>query len=244
MKGTDRVHPAVLAALSLAGGDGDLRSGRSPGGGGPGLRHRIGAPGEPHRGAREPVRHGGQAAVRGPGGHRLRGGGPARCWCWRTGSRTRRWVAADLLAQAEHDPDARSVLVSLDEGLAVRVEEAVRRQLETLSTAPVARAAWEAGGEIWIAGSPEEAREFANLAGAGAPGAERSGPGDLDPCLAQLRIPLRGRRGGGGLRGLRLRHQPHPAHHGGGAVHRGPVGWGPSSRSAPSSASPPRERPV
>ncbi|MFA6034890.1 MAG: histidinol dehydrogenase, partial [Myxococcota bacterium] len=44
-------------------------------------------------------------------------------------------VASDLLAQAEHDPDAMPVLISLDETLPDRVEGALERQLTDLPTA-------------------------------------------------------------------------------------------------------------
>ena len=50
-------------------------------------------------------------------------------------------VAADLLAQAEHDPDALPVLVSLDRALPPRVERALADQLDSLPAAEVARAA-------------------------------------------------------------------------------------------------------
>jgi phosphoribosyl-ATP pyrophosphohydrolase/phosphoribosyl-AMP cyclohydrolase/histidinol dehydrogenase len=59
-------------------------------------------------------------------------------------------VAADLLAQAEHDPDAVPVLVTLDATLAERVEAEIRRQLADLPTAPVARAALANGGVIVV----------------------------------------------------------------------------------------------
>ncbi len=48
-------------------------------------------------------------------------------------------IAADLLAQAEHDDDALPILVSLDEGLVARVEEELERQLATLPAAETAR---------------------------------------------------------------------------------------------------------
>lgn len=50
-------------------------------------------------------------------------------------------VAADLLAQAEHDPDATSVLVSTSPELIAAVETELARQLRDLPTAPVAAAA-------------------------------------------------------------------------------------------------------
>lgn len=54
-------------------------------------------------------------------------------------------VAADLLAQAEHDPLARPVLVALDDGVIAAVEAELSRQLETLPTAAVARLALAGG---------------------------------------------------------------------------------------------------
>jgi phosphoribosyl-ATP pyrophosphohydrolase/phosphoribosyl-AMP cyclohydrolase/histidinol dehydrogenase len=59
-------------------------------------------------------------------------------------------VAADLLAQAEHDPDAVPILVSLDDVLVDCVDRELVRQLETLSTASVARAALENGGALVV----------------------------------------------------------------------------------------------
>ena len=58
------------------------------------------------------------------------------------------WVAADLLAQAEHDPDTRVILVTDSERLARAVLSEVSAQLQTLPTAGVAGAAWEKSGEI------------------------------------------------------------------------------------------------
>jgi phosphoribosyl-ATP pyrophosphohydrolase/phosphoribosyl-AMP cyclohydrolase/histidinol dehydrogenase len=50
-------------------------------------------------------------------------------------------IAADLLAQAEHDPDAIPMLVTTDPALPARVDTELARQLETLQTAAIARAA-------------------------------------------------------------------------------------------------------
>jgi phosphoribosyl-ATP pyrophosphohydrolase/phosphoribosyl-AMP cyclohydrolase/histidinol dehydrogenase len=57
-------------------------------------------------------------------------------------------LAADLLAQAEHDPDAVPFLVTTDAGLGDRVEAEISRQLETLPTAETARAALGNGGIV------------------------------------------------------------------------------------------------
>jgi histidinol dehydrogenase len=58
------------------------------------------------------------------------------------------WVAADLLAQAEHDTSAQAILVTDDPPLADAVEAAVERQLSTLPRADIARASWNEYGAI------------------------------------------------------------------------------------------------
>lgn len=60
-------------------------------------------------------------------------------------------VAADLLAQAEHDPDAMPVLVTLDSRLADHVERELLHQLGDLATAGVARGALGNGGVVVVA---------------------------------------------------------------------------------------------
>ncbi|KAB0264354.1 histidinol dehydrogenase [Microvirga brassicacearum] len=58
------------------------------------------------------------------------------------------WIAADLLAQAEHDPVAQAILVTDDAALADAVEAAVQRQLQTLPKAEIAGASWRDYGAI------------------------------------------------------------------------------------------------
>ncbi len=58
------------------------------------------------------------------------------------------WVAADLLAQAEHDTAAQSILVTDDAALADAVERAVARQLSTLPRAAIAAESWCKNGTI------------------------------------------------------------------------------------------------
>ncbi|MDB5525041.1 MAG: hisD [Rhizobium sp.] len=58
------------------------------------------------------------------------------------------WLAADLLAQAEHDTGAQSILVTDDERFAKAVEAAVERQLKTLSRSETASASWRDFGAI------------------------------------------------------------------------------------------------
>lgn len=58
------------------------------------------------------------------------------------------WIAADLLAQAEHDESAQSILITDDEALADHVAAAVESQLKTLARAKVAAASWKDFGAI------------------------------------------------------------------------------------------------
>ncbi|MFN3855837.1 MAG: histidinol dehydrogenase [Phreatobacter sp.] len=58
------------------------------------------------------------------------------------------WIAADLLAQAEHDTAAQSLLITDEPALADAVEAAVGRQLSTLPRADVAGASWRDFGAI------------------------------------------------------------------------------------------------
>jgi sulfopropanediol 3-dehydrogenase len=57
-------------------------------------------------------------------------------------------VAADLLAQAEHDPETRVGLITTSRQVAEATLHEVERQLEILSTAQVAGASWQKRGEI------------------------------------------------------------------------------------------------
>jgi histidinol dehydrogenase len=58
------------------------------------------------------------------------------------------WVAADLLAQAEHDTAAQSILITDAPALAAAVERAVEGQLVTLPRRAVAGASWQEFGAI------------------------------------------------------------------------------------------------
>lgn len=60
------------------------------------------------------------------------------------------WIAADLLAQAEHDVSAQSILMTDDAGLAAEVEKAVQAQLQTLPRAAIAAKSWEDFGAILL----------------------------------------------------------------------------------------------
>ncbi|WP_289032853.1 histidinol dehydrogenase [uncultured Roseibium sp.] len=60
------------------------------------------------------------------------------------------WLAADLLAQAEHDAVAQSILITDSADLAMAVEEAVERQLKTLPKAEIAGASWRDFGAVIV----------------------------------------------------------------------------------------------
>ena len=71
-------------------------------------------------------------------------------------------IAADLLAQAEHDPNAKSILVTTDEDFGLRVIKAVEAELAVLSTAGIARKSWEDYGEVIVVDSISQAVAMAN----------------------------------------------------------------------------------
>ncbi len=72
------------------------------------------------------------------------------------------WIAADLLAQAEHDVNAQSILITDDAALAADVERAVEAQLATLPRAAIARASWNDFGAVILVESIGESVSLAN----------------------------------------------------------------------------------
>jgi histidinol dehydrogenase len=72
------------------------------------------------------------------------------------------WIAADLLAQAEHDVNAQSILITDNAALADDVARAVEAQLSTLPRADIARASWNDFGAIILVKRLDEAVELAN----------------------------------------------------------------------------------
>ena len=72
------------------------------------------------------------------------------------------WIAADLLAQAEHDVNAQSILVTDSAPLAEEVERAVQSQLATLPRAQIARASWNDFGAVILVKNLGEAADLAN----------------------------------------------------------------------------------
>lgn len=71
-------------------------------------------------------------------------------------------IAADLLAQSEHDREAKGLLITTDEKLGQEVIKAVEQQLTKLDTEEIARSSWETFGEVLLAESMDEAVAYAN----------------------------------------------------------------------------------
>jgi len=74
--------------------------------------------------------------------------GPSEVLVLADGTANPDWVAADLLAQAEHDSAAQAILITDSARLADAVEAAVEAQLRTLPRVDIARASWRDFGAI------------------------------------------------------------------------------------------------
>ncbi|PHQ69482.1 MAG: histidinol dehydrogenase [Paracoccus sp.] len=88
--------------------------------------------------------------------------GPSEVLVIADGAQNPDWLALDLLAQAEHDADAQSILVTTDTGLADEVAKAVDRILPDLPRAAIASASWRDYGTIIVARDLAEAAVLSN----------------------------------------------------------------------------------
>ena len=88
--------------------------------------------------------------------------GPSEVLVIADGSGTPEIVAADLLAQSEHDPNAKGMLITTDERFGQAVIQAVEKELSWLSTASIAEKSWETYGEVVLTENLEEAVEITN----------------------------------------------------------------------------------
>ena len=70
--------------------------------------------------------------------------------------------ATDLLGQAEHGPTSPAILVTTSEKLARDTMTEIERQLDILSTAPIARKAWQDHGQIILCENDEEMLKIAD----------------------------------------------------------------------------------
>jgi histidinol dehydrogenase len=83
--------------------------------------------------------------------------GPSEVLILADGANDPDWIALDLLAQAEHDVSAQSILVTDDAGFADAVVEAVQRQLARLPRKAIAGESWRENGAVIVAGSLAQA---------------------------------------------------------------------------------------
>jgi histidinol dehydrogenase len=88
--------------------------------------------------------------------------GPSEVLVLADGDNDPDWLAADLLAQAEHDTAAQAILMTDDAGLAGRVKAAVARQLAELPRGNIAGASWETFGAVILLRSLDEAPPLAD----------------------------------------------------------------------------------
>lgn len=101
--------------------------------------------------------------------------GPSEVMVVADNSANPEFVAADLLAQCEHDKDARAYLLCFDRDFAVRVDECARKFLETLQTADIARVSYEKS-TAYVVKDLQEAIEIAN----------KKAPEHLELCLNEV----------------------------------------------------------
>lgn len=161
MKGTQKIHPATIVAMDIAGVDEIYALGGA---------HAVAAfaygtaqikpvdiivgPGNQYVAEAKRQCYGqvGIDFVAGPSEVLIIAQAPAKA----------SYIASDILAQSEHDVQAKAILVTTCESLAQEVASEVKKQLETIETTQIARKAWEDNGEIIIAENLEEAFKLSN----------------------------------------------------------------------------------
>jgi len=99
------------------------------------------------------------------------------------------WIAADLLAQAEHDTAAQSILITDDAAFAAAVESAVERQLRSLPRGETAAASWRDYGAVILVARLADAVPLAN----------RIAPEHLEIAVADAEPYLDGVRNAGAI---------------------------------------------
>ncbi len=88
--------------------------------------------------------------------------GPSECLIIADDSARADYIAADLLAQCEHDPNARGALLTTSETLAQETLTEIERQLQERTTEAVARASWENKGVVVVVDNLNDATRYAN----------------------------------------------------------------------------------
>ena len=99
------------------------------------------------------------------------------------------WIAADLLAQAEHDGSAQAILITDDEKLAGAVERAVESALPKLARGKIAGASWHDFGAVIVVESLDAAR----------PLVDAIAPEHLEIVAADAELLARGIRNAGAI---------------------------------------------
>lgn len=99
--------------------------------------------------------------------------GPSEVLIIAEGDQNPEWLALDLLAQAEHDADAQSILISPDQALADAVVAEVERLLPTLPRTAIAGASWRDYGTVIITRDLDEAAALS----------DRVAPEHLELCV-------------------------------------------------------------
>ena len=110
--------------------------------------------------------------------------GPSEVFIVADASVDPRWIAADLLAQAEHDSDAQSVLFTTDAVFANAVAHCVEEALDAGQTGVSARASWDAHGAIVLIAHAEDAAQLIDRA---APEHVQIALADPAPLAAKIR---------------------------------------------------------
>jgi histidinol dehydrogenase len=110
--------------------------------------------------------------------------GPSEVLILADGGNDPDWLAADLLAQAEHDTAAQSILITDSAALADAVPAAVERQLKSLPRTEIAAASWREFGAIIEVGSLDEAVALVDRI---APEHLEIATADPEPLAAQVR---------------------------------------------------------
>jgi histidinol dehydrogenase len=88
--------------------------------------------------------------------------GPSEVLVIADGSQNADWIAADLMAQAEHDVAAQSILMTPDAGFAAEVGRAVERLLQRMARAEIAGASWRDNGALVVVRDLDHAAELAD----------------------------------------------------------------------------------
>ena len=100
--------------------------------------------------------------------------GPSEVVVIADGAQDPEWAALDLMAQAEHDASAQSILITDDADFAAEVGRAVERLLQRLTRAEIAGASWRDNGALVVARDLGHAADLTN----------RLAPEHLELCVA------------------------------------------------------------